>query len=195
MNVQSNSSSTPPPGWYTNANGQAQWWDGTRWGVLASAPEVASSTHASEPRVSTGSQATADSTSVFTQLAPADWYPAGENILRYWDGTSWTEHTAPIASNDHMMGTSQPQRPFRLRWKNLLSLRWWWFTFGGSVFLTVLIGLLSPAIAAALFPFLFILVGFVWLTIPMTCEHCGKMLKSSKAGNVSICHHCHLPVK
>ncbi|GAA2187333.1 hypothetical protein GCM10009786_11790 [Leucobacter alluvii] len=93
------------------------------------------------------------------------------------------------------MGTSQPQRPFRLRWKNLLSLRWWWFTFGGSVFLTVLIGLLSPAIAAALFPFLFILVGFVWLTIPMTCEHCGKMLKSSKAGNVSICHHCHLPVK
>ena len=30
---------------------------------------------------------------------PADWYPdpAGDpNLVRYWDGTQWTEHTAPI---------------------------------------------------------------------------------------------------
>lgn len=25
----------PPAGWYTNQNGQQQWWDGKQWGVLA----------------------------------------------------------------------------------------------------------------------------------------------------------------
>ncbi|MGY2703816.1 MULTISPECIES: PH domain-containing protein [unclassified Nocardioides] len=29
-----------------------------------------------------------------SQAAPG-WYPAGE-VLRYWDGTAWTEHTAPV---------------------------------------------------------------------------------------------------
>jgi hypothetical protein len=27
--------------------------------------------------------------------APAGWYPAGD-VQRYWDGTKWTEHTAPL---------------------------------------------------------------------------------------------------
>lgn len=26
---------TPPPGWYPNAHGQQQWWDGRGWGPLA----------------------------------------------------------------------------------------------------------------------------------------------------------------
>ena len=35
-----------------------------------------------------------------TPTTPAGWYPQGER-LRYWDGTAWTEHTAPL----------QPQTP------------------------------------------------------------------------------------
>ena len=30
-------------------------------------------------------------------LAPAGWYDDGRGMLRYWDGTQWTEHTAPLA--------------------------------------------------------------------------------------------------
>ncbi len=35
-----------------------------------------------------------------TPPTPADWYPDPENPagLRYWDGTSWTEHRAPAAA-------------------------------------------------------------------------------------------------
>ncbi len=28
---------------------------------------------------------------------PAGWYPAADGSQRYWDGTQWTEHTAPAA--------------------------------------------------------------------------------------------------
>jgi Protein of unknown function (DUF2510) len=33
------------------------------------------------------------------ELPPADWYPDPEHqgMQRYWDGTQWTEHRAPIA--------------------------------------------------------------------------------------------------
>lgn len=30
--------------------------------------------------------------------APAGWYDDGQGRRRYWDGTQWTEHTAPLAS-------------------------------------------------------------------------------------------------
>jgi hypothetical protein len=29
------------------------------------------------------------------QVTPAGWYP-NDGVLRYWDGTGWTEHTAPL---------------------------------------------------------------------------------------------------
>lgn len=29
---------------------------------------------------------------------PAGWYPQGD-VQRYWDGSQWTEHTAPLAPN------------------------------------------------------------------------------------------------
>ena len=28
---------------------------------------------------------------------PAGWYPDGSGAQRYWDGTQWTEHTAPLS--------------------------------------------------------------------------------------------------
>ena len=34
---------TPPPGWYQNAHGMVQWWDGSQWGALHQA-ELASDT-------------------------------------------------------------------------------------------------------------------------------------------------------
>ena len=37
---------------------------------------------------------------------PAGWYDDGRGTLRYWDGTQWTEHTAPLAP---------PRRPDRDR--------------------------------------------------------------------------------
>ncbi|MFF2371648.1 NINE protein [Agromyces sp. NPDC058110] len=30
-------------------------------------------------------------------LAPADWYPDGNGGMRYWDGSAWTQHTAPAS--------------------------------------------------------------------------------------------------
>ena len=30
--------------------------------------------------------------------APAGWYDDGQGVQRYWDGTQWTEHTAPLAA-------------------------------------------------------------------------------------------------
>lgn len=30
-------------------------------------------------------------------IPPAGWYDDGRGALRYWDGTQWTEHTAPLA--------------------------------------------------------------------------------------------------
>ncbi|MFC5788795.1 DUF2510 domain-containing protein [Agromyces tardus] len=31
--------------------------------------------------------------------APAGWYDDGQGAQRYWDGTQWTEHTAPLAAS------------------------------------------------------------------------------------------------
>ncbi|KKI19016.1 MULTISPECIES: DUF2510 domain-containing protein [unclassified Leucobacter] len=204
----------PPAGWYPNANNQAQWWDGTSWGQLAQP----SDTRAPESNASAADSATEASP---TQ-APPGWYPTEIGLLRYWDGSAWTQHHAPLPTHPKQPSARTPRRrsqptfnahspasrqtattrhtptnsnkPIRLRWKNLLSLRWWWFTFGGALFLSFLIGMLSPVIGAGAFPFLLVLVGFVWLTLPMTCDHCGKMLKSSKIGDVTVCHHCHQPV-
>lgn len=35
-------SDNPPPGWYKNANGERQWWDGSGWGPVAEKPATSS---------------------------------------------------------------------------------------------------------------------------------------------------------
>lgn len=37
---------------------------------------------------------------------PAGWYPAADGSQRYWDGTQWTEHTAPAPGA--MQATAAP---------------------------------------------------------------------------------------
>lgn len=32
-----------------------------------------------------------------TQTTPPGWYPDGSGAQRWWDGSRWTEHTAPLA--------------------------------------------------------------------------------------------------
>jgi TM2 domain-containing membrane protein YozV len=34
----------PPPGWYPNAHGQPQWWDGRQWTIVATPPPQLKST-------------------------------------------------------------------------------------------------------------------------------------------------------
>jgi hypothetical protein len=40
-----------------------------------------------------------------TPSTPAGWYPVGSE-QRYWDGTAWTEHTAPLSSEGSPPGRS-----------------------------------------------------------------------------------------
>ena len=40
--------------------------------------------------------------------APAGWYDDGRGQRRYWDGSQWTEHTAPLASAGAFMGAGTP---------------------------------------------------------------------------------------
>jgi hypothetical protein len=43
---------------------------------------------------------------------PAGWYDDGRGALRYWDGTQWTEHTAPLApAADQAPTVSYPPTP------------------------------------------------------------------------------------
>lgn len=34
-----------------------------------------------------------------SQQTPPGWYPDGQGVTRYWDGTQWTEHTQPVGSS------------------------------------------------------------------------------------------------
>ena len=43
---------------------------------------------------------------------PAGWYDDGRGALRYWDGTQWTEHTAPLApAADQAATAAYPPSP------------------------------------------------------------------------------------
>ncbi|MBM7503899.1 DUF2510 domain-containing protein [Agromyces aurantiacus] len=42
---------------------------------------------------------------------PAGWYDDGRGALRYWDGTQWTEHTAPLAPADQGATAAYPATP------------------------------------------------------------------------------------
>ena len=58
---------------------------------------------------------------------PAGWYDDGSGGLRYWDGTNWTEHTAPRYENP--APASGPQRK---------AGAWLWIVVGGVA--VVLVG-------------------------------------------------------
>jgi len=42
--------------------------------------------------------------------APAGWYPdeTDANLLRYWDGDTWTEHTAPASAPPAPVAHAEP---------------------------------------------------------------------------------------
>lgn len=44
-----------------------------------------------------------------TPITPAGWYDDGHGRLRWWDGSRWTEHTAPLAPQQPV----RPQQPAR----------------------------------------------------------------------------------
>ena len=53
-----------------------------------------------------------------TQDAPAGWYPLPDGTQRYWDGTAWTDHTAPaVAAASPANGVSPGGTTDRPWWK------------------------------------------------------------------------------
>jgi len=44
-----------------------------------------------------------------TPITPAGWYDDGHGRLRWWDGSRWTEHTAPLVAQQPV--PQRPQRP------------------------------------------------------------------------------------
>lgn len=48
-----------------------------------------------------------------SQSPPANWYPDPDrpDLQRYWDGTAWTEHTAPAVRPQPAVGGFQPPTP------------------------------------------------------------------------------------
>ena len=74
---------------------------------------------------------------------PPGWYPNGP-VLRWWDGTAWTDRTAPLP-DAAPAGTSVPgdtppaETPARKPWY----LRWWALALGALVVLIVLVAALG----------------------------------------------------
>ncbi|MGR0319435.1 NINE protein [Agromyces sp. ZXT2-3] len=52
---------------------------------------------ASEPQPGTTGEAASPAPASEQSGTPAGWYPDGNGGQRYWDGSAWTEHTAPAA--------------------------------------------------------------------------------------------------
>lgn len=80
-------------GWYrdrTNPH-MARYWDGESWG-----DELRPVAH-EQPHTATQEPASATLESL--PSTPAGWYPdpTNEDLVRYWSGTQWTEHTAARA--------------------------------------------------------------------------------------------------
>ncbi|WP_146828447.1 DUF2510 domain-containing protein [Aeromicrobium flavum] len=48
-----------------------------------------------------------------TPITPPGWYDDGHGQLRWWDGSRWTEHTAPLASAAPQQQVPQPAQPVR----------------------------------------------------------------------------------
>lgn len=86
---------SPAPGWYLDPVGGSglRWWDGTAW---------TEDTHADV--VATVAEPDATQMSVAVPVAAAEavaaaWYvdPSEPSLLRWWDGTSWTDETSSVA--------------------------------------------------------------------------------------------------
>ncbi|WP_400996659.1 NINE protein [Agromyces sp. GXQ0307] len=63
---------------------------------------------ASEPAPGTAGDATSPAAAPDQTGTPAGWYPDGSGAQRYFDGTVWTEHTAPLDASASATATSSP---------------------------------------------------------------------------------------
>ncbi len=146
---------------------------------------------------------------------PAGWYPDPENAnsTRWWDGSGWTIHVAPVVQSDSHLSTAPvapsqqvvpplrrdtierktppPLMVKRVYWENLLRFRFWIFSLGGGVLVGGLVGIVLPPVGALLTVIAPILLGGFWLRVQMACRHCGRLLGAAKvSGPVMKCPSC-----
>lgn len=66
----------------------------------------------------------------------ANWYPDPElsNTLRYWDGSQWTDHRAPVARQPAAAGSTKRRGPRKMTWVLIIwcALILVWAIAGGS---------------------------------------------------------------
>lgn len=74
-----------------------------------------------------------------------------------------------------------------------MRLRFWHFTFWGSLVLAFLLALIAAPLAYSFFVFL-PLLGWFWLHGQMACRACGKILAFTRLnGGMDVCTKCHHP--
>ena len=91
--------------------------------------------------------------------SPTDWYPSSENppMLRWWDGSQWTEHTRPGALQPYELPGSEPLgSPSEASWLTALER----FIVAHPVLTVVL---LLVVFSIGIGPFSPTLASFLWI--------------------------------
>ena len=149
-----------------------------------------------------------------SELPGAGWFPdpSTQGQQRWWDGSGWTAHVAPIitppppsAVDASVSASVSPLVPeaggspggFRSRpvyLSNLLRFRFWQFTLFAPLLLAVPVALVLPPLVLPIYVVCAIALGWFWLHVQMACRRCGRILAVTRlSGELEVCRHCQTP--
>lgn len=153
-----------------------RWWDGATW-----------TEH-------TWSQEAGQSTSPYVAPSPAPPFASAGavQVAAEAAGEAGSERRNALGKPKVVPEDRIRDRP--IYWENLMRIRFWQFTFFGSLILSILPSLLIPPAFVVLFPVLLLLLGWFWLRVQMSCHQCKRILAVTRlAGEMEVCSKCQYP--